>query len=121
MIVAAPNLVAAHPNQKMMAHKNYYVNAFEGALADAEVELLRPERKSEKLRPGHRYFKPFRQVSESINNTINTELELERHGGRTSASVTSRVLQRILVLTVTIWRNDQLGQPTQRSLSVYDH
>src|SRR6185503_6303603 len=69
MLDADPNLVAAHPNQKLMADKNYYGKAFEGALADAEVELLRPARNGEKPRPGHRYFKPFRQVIESINNT----------------------------------------------------
>ena len=64
-----------------MADKNYYGKAFEGALADAEVELLRPARNGEKPRPGHRYFKPFRQVIESINNTLKTQLDLERHGG----------------------------------------
>src|SRR6476646_6389795 len=69
MLDADPNLVAAHPNQKLMANKNYYSKTFEGALADAEVELLRPARNGEKPRPGHRYFKPFRQVIESINNT----------------------------------------------------
>ena len=70
MLDADPHLVAAHPNQKLMADKYYYGKAFEAALADAEVELLRPARKGEKPRPGHRYFKPFRQVIESINNTL---------------------------------------------------
>lgn len=121
MLDADPNLVAAHPNQKLMADKNYYGKAFEGALADAEVELLRPARNGEKPRPGHRYFKPFRQAIESINNTLKTQLDLERHGGRTIAGVTSRVLQRILALTAAIWHNDQLGQPTLRSLTAYDH
>ena len=85
------------------------------------VELLRPARKGEKPRPAHRYFKPFRQVIESINNTLKTQLDLERHGGRTIAGVASRVLQRILALTAAIWHNDQLGQPTLRSLTAYDH
>ena len=44
MLDADPNLVAAHPNQKLMADKNYYGKAFEAALADAEAELLRPAR-----------------------------------------------------------------------------
>ena len=52
MLDADPNLVAAHPNQKLMADKNYYGKAFEGALADAEVELLRPARKGEKTTAG---------------------------------------------------------------------
>ena len=90
---------------------------FEAALADADLELLRPARKGEKPRPGHRYFKPFRQVIESINNTLMTQLDLEHHGGRTIAGIASRVLQRILALTAAIWHNDQLGQPTLRSLT----
>ena len=121
MFEADPNLVAARPKQKLMADKNYYGKAFEAARADADVELLRPARKGEKPRPGHRYFKPFRQVIESINNTLKTQLDLERHGGRTIAGVASRVLQRILALTAAIWHNDQLGRPIRRSLTPYDH
>ena len=86
MLDADPNLMIAHQKQKLMADKNYYGKAFEAALADAEVELLRPARKGEKPRPGHRYFKPFRQVIESINNTLKTQLDLKRHGGRTIAA-----------------------------------
>ena len=121
MFEADPNLVAARPKQKLMADKNYYGKAFEAALADADLELLRPARQGEKPRPAHRYFKPFRQVIESINNTLKTQLDLERHGGRTIAGVASRVLQRILALTAAIWHNDQLGRPTLRSLTAYDH
>ena len=45
MLYADPNLVAAHPNQKLM-RQELRRKAFEGALADAEVELLRPARKA---------------------------------------------------------------------------
>ena len=121
MLDADPNLVAAHPNQKLMADKNYYGKAFEGALADAEVELLRPARKGEKPRPGHRHVKPFRQVIESINNTLKTQLDLERHGGAVHRGRHSRVLQPVLAFTAAIWHNDQLGQPTLPSLTAYDH
>ena len=92
MFGADPNLVAARPKQKLMADKNCYGKAFEAALTDADVELLRPARKGEKPRPAHRYFKPFRQVIESINNTLMTQLDLEHHGGRTIAGIASRVL-----------------------------
>jgi hypothetical protein len=40
---------------------------------------------------------------------------------RTPASVTVRVLQRILALTAAIWHNDHTGQPIRRSLLAYDH
>jgi hypothetical protein len=43
-------------------------------------------------------------------------LDLKRHGGRTGAGVTVRVLQRILALTAVNWHNDKTGQPTLRSL-----
>ena len=121
MFAADPNLVATHPKQKLMADKNYYGKAFEATLAEADIELLRPARKGETPRAAHRYFKPLRQVIESINNTLKTQLDLERHGGRTIAGVASRVLQRILALTTAIWHNDQTNQPTLRSLTAYDH
>ena len=83
--------------------------------------LLRPARKGEKPRAGQRFFKPLRQIIESINNTLKAQLDLERHGGRTVAGVAARVLQRILALTAAIWHNDHTGQPILRSLTAYDH
>jgi hypothetical protein len=121
MFDADPNLLATHPGQTLMADKNYYGSHFEATLADAGIELLRPARKGEKPRAGQRYFKPLRQVIESINNTLKAQLDLERHGGRTIAGVASRVLQRILALTAAIWHNDRTGQPVLRSLTAYDH
>ena len=121
MFDADPNLLATHPAQTLMADKNYYGRQFEAALTDAGIELLRPTRQGEKPRAGTRYFKPLRQVIESINNTFKAQLDLERHGGRTIAGVAARVLQRILALTAAIWHNDQQGQPILRSLTAYDH
>jgi hypothetical protein len=121
MLDADPNLLATHSAQALMADKNYYGRRFEAALADAGIDLLRPARKGEKPRAGQRFFKPLRQVIESINNTLKAQLDLERHGGRTIAGVASRVLQRILALTAAIWHNDQQGRPTLRSLTAYDH
>jgi len=121
MLDADPNLLATHSAQALMADKNYYGSQFEAALTDAGIELLRPARKGEKARAGQRFFKPLRQVIESINNTLKAQLDLERHGGRTIAGVASRVLQRILALTAAIWHNDHTGQPVLRSLTAYDH
>ena len=71
-------------------------------------------------RPGARFFKPLRQVIESINDTLKGQLDLEQHGGHTPAGVWVRVLQRILALTAAIWHNDHTGQPIKRSLVAYD-
>ena len=105
----------------MIADKNYYGREFEACLAAAGVDLLRKARKGEPERPGARFFKPLRQVIESINQTFKGQLDLERHGGHTPTGVWVRVLQRVLALTVAIWHNDRTDQPVLRSLVAYDH
>ena len=98
--------------QTLISDKNYYGKQFEAELVGAwSIALLRPARQGEKTRAGQRFFKPLRQVIESINNTFKAQLDLERHGGRTIAGVTSRVLQRVLALTAAIWHNDQPASP----------
>ena len=94
---------------------------FETELADAKLELLRPARKGEKPRAGNQFFKPLRQVIESVNQTLKGQLDLERHGGRTDEGILARILARILALTAAIWHNDKTGQPVMRSLIAYDH
>jgi hypothetical protein len=118
---AEPDLVASHPGQMLIGDKNYYGHDFESALAGAGLTLLRPARKGEPGRPGARFFKPLRQVIESVNQTFKSQLDLERHGGRTPAGVIIRVLQRILALTTAIWLNDKTTAPAHRSLTAYDH
>ncbi len=118
---ADPSLVAERPGQTLIADKGYYGAAFESRLALAGVRLLRPTRKGEDPRPGTELFKPLRQTIESINQTLKGQLDLERHGGRTPAGVTVRVLQRILALTTAIWHNGKTGAPIHRSLTAYDH
>jgi hypothetical protein len=105
----------------LIADKSYYGTSFEATLVGAGLTLLRPACHGEPERPGTRFFKPLRQVIESINDTFKGQLDLERHGGHTPAGVIIRVLQRILALTAAIWHNDRTGQPVKRSLTAYDH
>ncbi|MGW8526360.1 IS982 family transposase [Nocardiopsis sp. NPDC055824] len=116
-----PGLLAQRPGQILIADKNYYGRDFERSLDQAGVSLLRPARKGEPPRAGAAFFRPLRQVIESINQTFKGQLDLERHGGRTPGGVIARVLQRILALTAAIWHNDRTGQPVLRSLTAYDH
>jgi hypothetical protein len=109
------------PGQVIIGDKGYYGRDFEDKLAGARLTLLRPARKGEPEPAGRQYFKPLRQVIESVNDTLKGQLDLERHGGRTVDGVTVRVLQRILALTAAIWHNDATGQPVMRSLTAYDH
>jgi hypothetical protein len=113
--------LAGRAGQTVIADKNYYGRSFEGTLSRAGITLIRPSRAGEPPRPGRSLLRPLRQVIESVNQTLKGQLDLERHGGRTRAGVTVRVLQRILALTAAIWHNDQTGQPVRRSLLTLDH
>jgi hypothetical protein len=108
-------------HQTLIADKNYFGRDFAATLADAGIDLLRPARKGERERPGARFFKPLRQIIESINDTFKGQLDLEAHGGHTMAGVIVRVWQRVLAITATIWHNDKIGAPIKRSLIAYDH
>ncbi len=116
-----PTLAGARPGQILIGDKNYFGQDFQTALAEQGIELLRPARKGEPDRAGSKFFKPLRQTVESIFDTFKGQLDLERHGGRTTAGVFVRVVQRILALTAAIWHNDHQGQPIKRSLLAYDH
>ena len=115
------SLLEGRAGQVIIADKGYYGRDFEAVLAAARLTLLRPARKGEPEPAGRQYFRPLRQVIESVNDTLKGQLDLERHGGRTVDGVTTRMLQRILALTAAIWHNDTTGQPVMRSLTAYDH
>jgi Transposase DDE domain len=120
-ILDDPVLLAGRARQIIIGDKNYYGRSFETALTAGGLILLRPPRKGEPARAGQQFFKPLRQIIESVNDTFKGQLDLERHGGHTPAGVLARVVQRILALTAVIWHNDQTGQPVMRSLIAYDH
>lgn len=120
MLAADPNL--ARPGITIIADKGYRSASFEAELNDAGITLIRPATRAEKPRSGQRFLKPFRQIIESVNQTLKSQLDLERHGGRTPAGVCVRVLQRLLALTAAIWHNETTNKPgPARSLIAYDH
>ena len=49
------------------------------------LKLLRPVPKGEAERAGSHFFKPLRQAAESIFDSYKGQLDLKRHGGKTSA------------------------------------
>ena len=118
---ADPSLLDDRDGQVLVADKGYISREFEDRLAGHGVELIRPARKGQPPRRGHRQLKPFRQIIESINATLKTKLSLERHGGHSPQGVAARVLQRLLALTAAIWHNHHTRQPVLRSLTAYDH
>ncbi|MGB5936456.1 MAG: IS982 family transposase [Ornithinimicrobium sp.] len=122
-IVANTPILAGlqHTDLTWIADKNYYGATFEKDVADSGIDLLRPARKGEQPRPGEQFLKPLRQIIESVNDTLKGQLDLEAHGGRTTAGVCTRVAQRILAMTAAIWHNDTLSLTIRRSLIAYDH
>ena len=121
MLHLDPDL-ANRPGQTLMADKGYRSAAFEAALNNAGISLIRPTLRGEKPRPGKRFLKPFRQIIESVNWTLKPQLDLERHGGRKPDGLCARMLQRLLALTAAIWHNETTKQPgPARSLLAYDH
>ena len=122
IVATTPTLVSnTRASATIIGDKNYYGNAFEATLAENGITLLRPARKGEDPRPGHRFFKPLRQIIESMNDTLKGQLDLEHHHGRTIAGVCTRIGQRILALTAAIWHDDRIGHTIRRSLTPYDH
>ena len=112
----------AREGQTLIADKGYRQASFEDTLNQAGITLIRPATKTEATRAGYQFLRPFRQIIESIYQTLKGLLDLERHGGRTKAGVIARVLQRILALTAVIWHNQTTQRPgPARSLIAYDH
>jgi phage tail protein X len=120
ILAATPGLARAG-RQVVIADKAYYGRMFEESLERAGIDLLRKARKGERPRPGQEFFKPLRQVIESVNATFKTQLDIERHRGKTIQGVCTRIAQRVLALTAAIWHNDRLGLTIRRSLTAYDH
>lgn len=114
-------LFAERNAQTVIADKGYRSAEFEAMLDAHGATLIRPSFNGEQARPGQRFLRPFRQIIESINQTLKSQLDLERHAARSLSGVAARVLQRLLALTAVIWRNEQMGMPVLRSLTAYDH
>lgn len=105
----------------MISDKGFASKEFEADLALRGAELLRPSFKREKTRKGESFLKSVRQLTEAVNDILKGQLDLERHGGRTSEGVAVRVARRILAMAAAIWHNHKTGQPITRSLIAYDH
>jgi hypothetical protein len=121
LVDVEPGLLDARPGLVLLVDKGYRDAETEAILAAQGITVPRPAYQGETPRPGQRLLGPLRQLIESVNDTLKGQLDLERHGGRTTEGVTVRVLQRLLALTAAIWHNHKTGQPVLRSLIAYDH
>ena len=102
--------------ETLLGDKGYAGREFAAAVAELDATIVRPRRKDE---PGHRpHLAPIRQRIESIFWTCKDLLTLERHGARTLAGITERILQRFLCPAPCISLNHQLNRPS-RALVAY--
>ena len=83
------------------------------------LHLVRPDRKDET--PRHGSIGWIRQWIESVNDTFKGQLDLERHGGRTTGGLYARITQRLLAMAVCIWHNWATDAPVKWSLITYDN
>ena len=107
------------PGATVLADKGLAAREIEGQIAHLRITLLRPDRRNEQTRHGN--LGGVRQWIESIFDTLKGQLGLERHGGRTSQGVGTRIAQRLLALAAAVWHNWNTHAPSKRSLIAYDH
>lgn len=107
------------PGTTVLADKGLAGRYTEGQIAQLGLTLLRPDRRDERARHGN--LGGMRQWIESIFDTLKGQLGLERHGGRTSQGVGTRIAQRLLALAAAVWHNWNTHAPSKRSLIAYDH
>ncbi|GAA1676734.1 hypothetical protein GCM10009733_087010 [Nonomuraea maheshkhaliensis] len=70
MLRAAPDVLAAHPDQTIIADRHHYGRLFEAELAERELQLLRPACQGEPERPGAALFKPLRHTVVPIKRSL---------------------------------------------------
>ncbi len=81
--------------------------------------LVRPGRRDEA--PRHGSIGLIRRWIESVSDTLKGQLDLERHGGRTTEGVYARIAQRLLAMATAIWHNWADSTPAKGSLIAYDN
>lgn len=95
----------------LLSDKGYAGKEFTAAVTTLGATHVRPQRRDECGEGPH--LAPLRQRIESIFSTCKDILTLERHGARTVAGLTERILQRFLCLAACISLNYQLGRPSR--------
>jgi len=103
----------------ILADKGFAGAVFKKLTDAMGLRLLRPDRRAETYTNGN--LGGVRQWIESVNQSLKGQLDLERHGARTSDGVFTRIAQRLLALATGIWRNWALDVTAKRSLVAYDH
>jgi hypothetical protein len=120
LLAHAARTGALRPGLTLIGDKGLAGRDLEDLLARGYgLAFIRPDRRDEAPRHGSTGW--IRQWIESVNDTLKGQLDLERHGGRTTGGIYARITQRLLALAASIWHNWQASTPAKRSLIAYDH
>ena len=120
LLAHAARTGALRPGLTLIGDKGFAGRDFEDLVtSEFKMSLIRPDRRGEA--PRHGSIGWIRQWIESVNDTLNGQLDLERHGGRTTEGLYARVAQRLLAMAAAIWHNWATDAPVKRSLTAYDH
>jgi hypothetical protein len=120
LLAHATRTGALRPGLTLIGDKGFAGRDFQNLVTTGfGLHLVRPDRRDEPARHGSIGW--IRQWIESVNDTLKGQLDLERHGGRTTAGVYVRIAQRLLAMATAIWHNWANGEPVKRSLIAYDH
>jgi DDE family transposase len=119
LLAHAARTGALRPGLTLIGDKGFAGREFEDLVTGGfGLRMIRPDRRDEA--PRHGSIGWIRQWIESVNDTLKGQLDLERHGGRTTGGVYARITQRLLAMAATIWHNWAISAPAKRSLIAYD-
>ena len=102
MLEVDAQLVKERQGLLLITDKGFASRALEASLSADGITLLRPSRKEETARTGEPMLKKVRQLIESVNDTLEGQLDLEQHGARTFEGIAVRIAQRVLALTAAV-------------------
>jgi hypothetical protein len=120
LLAHAARTGALRPGLILIGDKGFAGREFEDLVTTGYgLHLARPDRKDET--PRHGSIGWIRQSIESVNDTLNGQLDLERHGGTTTEGLYARITQRLLAMAVCIWHNWATDAPVKQSLITYDN
>ena len=120
LLAHAARAGALRPGLILIGDKGFAGREFEDLVTtEFKMSLIRPDRRDEA--PRHGSIGWIRQWIESVNDTLKGQLDLERHGGRTTEGIYTRISQRLLAMAACIWHNWATAEPVKRSLTAYDH
>ena len=120
LLAHAARTGALRPGLTLIGDKGFAGRGFEDLVAPGTGCAWSARTASDET-PRHGSIGWIRQWIESVNDTLKGQLDLERHGGRTTEGLYARITQRLLAMAAGIWHNWATGAPVKRSLIAFDN